>query len=209
VVRAANGAWLGKKSLFLLAKPSDEQIRNIIAAQRGASFSYPDVGATGGTLPARFRVDHNRVRLGAGEATFNRAVVAVKRWEMFNLGWVQLCWPDASIAVGTTVAMLAWSFGLWTLNACRIVYLIAEDGLVSRYGFAYGTLPEHVARGEERFQVEWNRADDSVWYDIIAFSQPNQILTRLGYPAMRISQKRFARDSKCAMVRAVTTDDRR
>jgi len=200
---------IDKAILFLLTKPSEEQIRNIIAAQRNATFSYPDVGATSGTLPARFRVDHNRVRLGAGEATFNRAVVAVKRWEMFNLGWVQLCWPDASIAVGTTVAMLASSFGLWTLNACRIVYLIAEDGPVSRYGFAYGTLPEHVARGEERFQVEWNRADDSVWYDIVAFSQPNQILTRLGYPAMRISQKRFAHDSKRAMVRAMTTDDRR
>jgi uncharacterized protein (UPF0548 family) len=195
--------------LFLFAKPSDEQIRNIITAQRNAPFSYPDVGATGGTLPARFRVDHNRVRLGAGEATFKRAVVAMKRWEMFNLGWVQLCWPDASIAVGTTVAMLASLFGLWSLNACRVVYTVDEDRPMRRYGFAYGTLPEHVACGEERFQVEWNRADDSVWYDIIAFSQPNQVLARLGYPAMRISQKRFARDSKRALVRAMMMDDRR
>jgi uncharacterized protein (UPF0548 family) len=198
----------GKKSLFLLAKPSDEQIRNLIAAQRNAPFSYPDVGATGGTPPARFRVDHNRIRLGAGEATFNRAVAAVKRWEMFNFPWMQLCWPDALIAVGTTVAMLASSFGLWTLNACRIVYVIEEGGSAKRYGFAYGTLPEHVARGEERFQVEWNRADDSVWYDIIAFSQPNQLLARLGYPAMRIAQKRFARDSKHALIRAVSAPHR-
>ena len=190
--------------MFLITKPSDEQIRNIIAAQRSASFSYPFVGASrDDTPPTGYKRDHNRVCLGAGEATFNRAVVAVKRWEMFNLGWVQLCWPDASIAVGTTVAMLASSFGLWTLNACRIVYVIEEDGPTKRYSFAYGTLPEHVARGEERFLVEWNRADDSVCYDILAFSQPNQILTRLGYPAMRIAQKRFARDSKCAMVVAV------
>jgi uncharacterized protein (UPF0548 family) len=190
--------------LFLLAKPSDEQIRNVIAAQRNAAFSYPAVGATGGTPPAGFRVDHNRVRLGVGEATFNRAVAAVQRWEMFNFPWMQLCWPDASIAVGATVALVAASFGLWTLSVCRIVYLIEETGPTQRYGFAYGTLPEHVARGEERFQVEWNRADDSVYYDIVAFSQPNQILTRLGYPAMRIAQKRFARDSKRAMVRAVS-----
>jgi uncharacterized protein (UPF0548 family) len=190
--------------VFLLAKPSYEQIRNVIAAQRSAPFSYLDVGATNTTPPARFRVDRNRVRLGAGEAMFERAVAAMQRWEMFNFPWMQLCWPNAPIEAGTTVAMVAAAFGLWTLNACRIVYTIDEDRPLRRYGFAYGTLPEHVARGEERFQVEWDRADDSVWYDIIAFSQPNQVLTRLGYPAMRISQKRFARDSKRAMLRAVT-----
>jgi uncharacterized protein (UPF0548 family) len=196
--------------LFLITKPSDEQIRNIIAAQRSASFSYPFVGASrDDTPPAGYKRDHNRVYLGAGEATFNRAVVAVKRWEMFNLGWVQLCWPDASIAVGTTVAMLASSFGLWTLNACRIVYVIEEDGPTKRYGFAYGTLPEHVARGEERFLVEWNRDDNSVCYDILAFSQPKSLMAQAGYPVARLYQKRFARDSKRAMVRAMTTDDRR
>src|SRR4029079_431356 len=158
--------------------------------------------------PAGYKRDHNRVYLGAGEATFNRAVAAVQRWEMFNFPWMHLCWPDASIAAGTTVALVAASFGLWTLSACRIVYLIEETGPTQRYGFAYGTLPEHVARGEERFQVEWDRADDSVYYDILAFSQPNQLLTRLGYPAMRIAQKRFAADSKRAMVRAMTIDDR-
>jgi len=189
--------------LFLLAKPSDEQIRNVIAAQRNVSFSYLDVGATNSTPPAHFRVDHNRIRLGAGQATFDRAVAAMKRWEMFNFPWMQLCWPGAPIEAGSTVALVASAFGLWTLNACRIVYTVDQEQPLRRYGFAYGTLPEHVARGEERFQVEWDRADDSVWYDIIAFSQPNQLLTRLGYPAMRISQKRFARDSKRAMLRAV------
>jgi uncharacterized protein (UPF0548 family) len=193
-----------EKSLFLLAKPSDEQIRNIIAAQRSAHFSYPFAGAwREDTPPAGYKRDHNRVGLGAGEATFNRAAAAMQRWEMFNFPWMQLCWPDASIAAGSTVALLAASFGLWTLSVCRIVYLIEADGPTKRYGFAYGTLPEHVARGEERFLIEWDRADDAVYYDILAFSQPNQMLTRLGYPAMRIAQKRFARDSKHAMVRAV------
>jgi uncharacterized protein (UPF0548 family) len=193
-----------EKRLFLLAKPSKEQIRNIITVQCGAPFSYPFAGASrDDTPPAGYKRDHNRVCLGAGETAFDRAVAAVKRWQMFNFSWMQLCWPDASIAVGTTVAMLASPIGLWTLNACRIVYVIEEAGPTKRYGFAYGTLPEHVARGEERFQVEWDRADDSVYYDILAFSQPNQTLARLGYPAMRILQKRFAHDSKRAMAAAV------
>src|SRR5262249_37567536 len=115
----------------------------------------------------------------------------------------QLCWPDAPIAIGSTIAILAAGFGLWTLNVCRIVYVVEEDGPVRRYGFAYGTLPEHVGRGEERFTVEWRR-DDSVWYDILAFSQPNHLLMQLGYPAMRMLQRRFAQDSKRAMQRAVS-----
>ena len=57
--------------------------------------------------------------------------------------------------------------------------------------------------GEERFTVEWHEADDAVLYDIVAFSRPQQFLTRLGYPFARRMQKRFARDSAAAVRRAV------
>jgi uncharacterized protein (UPF0548 family) len=101
------------------------------------------------------------------------------------------------------VVVIARLFGLWWLNACRIVYLVDEPGPVQRYGFAYGTLPEHAESGEERFTVEWHEQDDAVWYDILAFSRPQQLLARLGYPLTRRLQKRFARDSATAMQRAV------
>jgi uncharacterized protein (UPF0548 family) len=94
---------------------------------------------------------------------------------------------------------------VWWLNACRIVYAVDEMGPVCRFGFAYGTLPGHAESGEERFLVEWDRADDDVWYDIIAFSRPNHLLARLGYPLTRRTQKRFARDSAAAMRKAVGT----
>jgi uncharacterized protein (UPF0548 family) len=88
---------------------------------------------------------------------------------------------------------------MWTLNACRIVHVVDEP---RRFGFAYGTLPDHVESGEERFIVEWNQDDDTVWYDILAFSRPNHFLTRLGYPLVRRLQKRFARDSAGTMKKA-------
>ena len=122
---------------------------------------------------------------------------------MFNIPWVRLCWPTAQIAEGSNVAVLAHRIGLFWLNACRIVYLIDEDGPTKRFGFAYGTLTKHAESEKERFLVEWNRETDAVSYDLLAFSRPNQFLSRVGYPLARRLQKEFAADSKAAMIRAV------
>jgi len=56
--------------------------------------------------------------------------------------------------------------------------------------------------GEERFPVEFNRADQTVWYDIYAFLRPG-MLARSAYPLSRALQKRFAADSWMAMQKAV------
>ena len=122
---------------------------------------------------------------------------------MFNFDWVQLCWPETPIEVGSTVAIMTQALGIWSVNACRIVYIIEEKGAVEKFGFAYGTLPDHVGRGEERFCVEWNREDDTVWYDLLAFSKPNQLPSKMAYPFMRHQQKRFAAASLQAMVKAI------
>ena len=76
--------------------------------------------------------------------------------------------------------------------------------VVGKIGFAYGTLPKHVERGEECFSVEWHHADDTVWYDILAFSRPKHILVRLGYPVARALQARFVRDSMQALLKATS-----
>ena len=55
--------------------------------------------------------------------------------------------------------------------------------------------------------MEWQE-DDSVWYDILAFSRPNHFLARLGYPIVRRLQRRFARDSAAAMKRATLKERR-
>lgn len=88
------------------------------------------------------------------------------------------------------------------MNACRIVYVIEEHRSSPRYGFAYGTLPDHGEIGEERFTVEFNPDDQTVRYDLYTLSRPST-LVRLAYPFIRALQKRFARDSKTAMQKAV------
>lgn len=190
--------------MFLLGEPSEGCIEGFLHDQREKSFSYAEVGVSreGASAVGGYAVDHNRIRLGTGEETFVRASEALRNWKMFDLGWVCIYPRGAPIEVGTMVAVLGYHYGFRSLNACRIVYLVEEAGEVHRYGFAYGTLPGHAERGEERFTVEWNRADDSVWYDLYAFSRPRHPLAWLGYPVGRTLQKRFARDSKQAMVRA-------
>jgi uncharacterized protein (UPF0548 family) len=189
--------------VFLLRKPSDETLRSFLASQSSLDLTYTAVGATA-TIPlAGYVVDHTRIKLGEGAATFEAAKDALERWEHFRLSWVET-WPhDATIRRGKNVAVIARLFSLWFVSACRIVYVVDDDAPVKRFGFAYGTLPDHVESGEERFTVEWHEEDDSVWYDILAFSRPHHFVARLGYPLARRLQRRFARDSATAMLRAV------
>jgi uncharacterized protein (UPF0548 family) len=164
------------------------------------------VGASGRQRPEATR---SRIKLGEGEAAFERARAALRCWEQFRLGWVEAWPPEAPIQAGAVVAVVARTFGLWWLNACRVVYVVDEPGPVSRYGFAYGTLPDHAGSGEERFLVGWDRASGEVWYDILAFSRPHIVLTRLAYPYLRLVQKHFGKESAAAMLRAVQDGMRR
>jgi uncharacterized protein (UPF0548 family) len=129
-------------------------------------------------------------------------VDAIRAWKVFSMPWVNLHWPSAPIQIGTNVAVRVFHFGLHSLNACRIVYVVDEEGSVKRFGFAYGTLTEHAESGEERFTIEWDRTNDEVWYDILAFSRPRHVFARLGYPLSRLLQKRFAQGSMVAMLEA-------
>lgn len=187
-----------------LIKPSAACVRAFLEGQAKLAFSYPAVGATATTPPTGYVADHTRVRVGAGELAFDAAKSALGRWEHFKLGWAEV-WPaETVLKAGGVVAVVARTFGLWWLNACRIVYVVDEvSGSVRRFGFAYGTLPGHVESGEERFLVEWDRVDGGVWYDILAFSRPRHVLARLGYPITRRFQRRFARDSAAVMAGVV------
>jgi len=190
--------------MFSLCRPSAAAIDRFLTEQSRLPFSYGEVGATGGSPPAGFNADHYRFRLGSGEAVFSAAVQALERWWMFDMGWVELPAPPRSITPGTTVGLLVRPFRLWTLMACRIVYVVRETGELHRNGFAYGTLAGHMEQGEERFLIEWDTGDDSVWYDVRAFSRPNAWMAWLGYPLTRRLQRRFVHDSAAALKRALT-----
>jgi uncharacterized protein (UPF0548 family) len=186
--------------MFFFIEPSPQTIARFIAAQRDQQYSYEAVGATNGMPPASYVVDHNRIQLGSGQAVYKVAIEALSTWKQFDLGWVVIVPYGVPVKKDATVAVKARAFGTWSLSAARVVYVISESGAIERFGFAYGTLPDHVETGEERFTVEWHHSDDSVWYDILAFSRPKHPFVRLAGPLARRLQKQFAQESMRRMV---------
>jgi uncharacterized protein (UPF0548 family) len=191
--------------MFFLRRPTVQRIDRFRQTATRDPFSYPEVGATiKGEIPEQYNLDHNRIRLGDGAATFEHASAALFNWKMFDIGWVELLHPGGPVVPRQTVLVLARTFGLYSLSASRVIALIDDDGGdVRRRGFSYGTLQHHVERGEERFSIEHNLKDDSVWYDILAFSVPQHPFARIAYPLSRAAQRRFAGNSKAAMLRAI------
>src|SRR5262245_41241644 len=119
--------------MFLRKRPSAGEIRNFLASQAHSRLSYGSKGFTDGpSVPVNYTVDRARILLGHGEQVWQRATRAIDEWQMFNFGWIRLCWPAVKIEEGETVAVLVRHFGFWSLNAARIVYTIKEPDTAIR-----------------------------------------------------------------------------
>jgi uncharacterized protein (UPF0548 family) len=190
--------------MFTFRQPTDADVQALLARQPGQPWTYDWPGITREIPPPwpGWQIDTHRVLLGHGEATFAAACAAIGQWKMFPRAICQVFWPESTQQPGDVVAVLyrARPFFLWMLFPARVVYRIDEPRC---FGFAYGTLPDHPERGEERFLVEWNEEDDSVWYDLLAISRPGHWLARVGYPYARYEQAKFRRLSGLAMQAAV------
>jgi len=189
--------------MWFLKKPSQDRIRTFRALQSLQPLSYREVGSTQGQAPGGYDFDRTRTQLGRGRAVFQAACGALQQWRMFPPPWTEIHPANTPIRTGNVVVVLGRVFGLWWMNACRIVYVIEETEPQRSFGFAYGTLPGHVESGEERFTVEWDR-DDVVWYDLRAFSRPHYWPARLCYRMTRRLQRRFIVESHASMQQAVT-----
>src|ERR1044072_8063398 len=97
--------------MFRISEPSERDVVKFISSERNLPFTYSEVGATNTTPPAGYNVDHNRIRLGEGEATYRRAVEALKSWRHFDLGWVTIVLRGVVVKDGSTVAVKARAFG--------------------------------------------------------------------------------------------------
>jgi len=139
-----------------------------------------------GDRPDGYHHDHASIELGTGDHAWARAKDGIDTWRAPAAAGIRIEPRDAPVTVGTTVAIVTRLGPLTVLAACRIVAVVDEP---DRYGFAYGTLPAHPEEGEELFLVT-RGGDDTVRFEITAFSRPHDLLTRLGGPVTRRVQHR-------------------
>lgn len=160
-------------------------------------FSYPQVGATRHTFPPGYNHDRTEIFLGTGNELWEATKIELLHWRHYP-DWTRVFMEKGhsiSKSEHGTVGVYFKMFGLWWENHCRIVYVQEKE---SEWGFAYGTLSDHVEKGEEYFYVRRD-VQGKIYYGINAFSRPNLWFTWLGYPLARFYQRKFVKDSLATM----------
>lgn len=182
--------------MLRLTSPGEGVLRAVLDAQARESLTYPEVGATRATaLPAGYVHDRYDADLGAG--AFDAAKRGIREWRAHVDAGVSIFPARAPIEPDTNIVLRIRTGPLFAIAACRIVYLCDED---HRFGFAYGTLPEHPEIGEEAFIVERD-GTGQVRFTIRAFSRPASGITRLpvAKSLARVVQQRVTRQYLEAM----------
>lgn len=174
-----------------LSFPKKDKITAFLKEQSSLPFSYPEVNASKTEQVAGYDNDHNKIYLGKGETVWQNAKIALQNWQQFPQSWTTTLPKKTPLKNEETVAVFFRMFGIWWMNAARIVYILDDE---KWFGFAYGTLPGHVECGEECFWIE-KEADGSIFYHIRAFSKPRFWMAKLGYPIARAYQRKFVLES--------------
>jgi uncharacterized protein (UPF0548 family) len=147
------------------------------AALTSAPFTYAEVGATAGAMPAGYHAISRRVRLSTG---FEEAAEKLFAWRAQEASGLRVQASSARVEPKAVVVLRLGPIRV----PCRVVYVLDQQ---HRKGFAYGTLPGHPESGEEAFIVEHN-TDGSASFTVTAFSKPATLLSRLGGPFPRMAQ---------------------
>jgi len=158
----------------------------LVKSLRGTQPTYADVGASlVGVEPEGFHHDRYEILLGRGTETFQRAVTGLRTWKAHAAPGFRVFPHEEAISTGVTVVVTLGTRFLALAAPCRIVGVLDEQ---AQWGFAYGTLPGHPEKGEEAFVVSIS-PDETVHFEIVAFSRPADPLVRLSGPLGRGIQK--------------------
>jgi uncharacterized protein (UPF0548 family) len=161
-------------------------MQQLVEVLQNAQPTYSDLGVTiAGGRPEGFHNDRYETDLGHGREIFERAVMGLKAWEAHRLPGVRVFPKGQEIRSGATVVVTLGTSLLALAAPCRIVSVIDDE---THWGFAYGTLPGHPERGEEAFVVSI-ASDETVRFEVSAFSRPDDALVRLSGPIGRAFQR--------------------
>lgn len=189
--------------MFRLTAPSESTMAQ--AVSDASREPLPELATTPdatGKVPG-YHVEHIEHRLGSGSEAYAAACESLRHWKHYDQPWIRVRPQPPALKIGTTFAVAAWTYGLWTLNTCRVFEVMGDVGALRRCGFAYRTLPAHVERGDARFWIEQRPADESVWLCIHTISRLHHPLTRLFAPLGRRAQAAALRGAIASIHTAV------
>jgi uncharacterized protein (UPF0548 family) len=171
--------------VILAMRPSPAYLADLVERLRDERVTYGELGETRSTtLPAGYYHQRATAVMGQGETVWARAQDALLTWQAHPHAGLTVYPPDAPIDPGTVVVASAHLGPVALLIPCRVIYKTDEAGC---FGFAYGTLPGHPERGEEAFHVR-RTAEGTVSFEVVAFSRPADLITKLGGPFSRAAQ---------------------
>jgi uncharacterized protein (UPF0548 family) len=180
------------RRLITWGRPTEPQLRALLAEVRRSDVSYDHVGST-------LEGPGHQIALGRGDAAFAAGVAGLRAWACHAGIGATIEPPDAPLAEGTDVLVVLRLGPFRLLVPDRIVVVVDEP---HRFGFAYGTLPGHPERGEESFVVQ--QADDgAVTATIRVEAEGAWLLARIAAPVTSLLQRAALRRYLAALRRYV------
>jgi uncharacterized protein (UPF0548 family) len=171
--------------VIVVSRDQQKFLADALERARHDEVTYEEVGQSRSNgLPCGYRHDRLLVQVGHGDADWGRAQEAIRQWRAHHGAGLTVTPEAAPIEEGGTVVVSRNLGPVLLIAPCRLVYT-TETAI--RFGFAYGTLPGHPEQGEEAFHVSFE--DGRVLAEIVAFSRPADLLTRLAGPLARRIQK--------------------
>jgi len=143
--------------------------------------TYDEVGATAGDMPPGYHHVRARRVIGRGPDDFAAAADALLAGEAQRRAGARVEVSETPMRQGSHVTM---RLGLGILSVRIPCLVVWAERTETTAGFAYGTLPGHPERGEERFTLTLMPSGEVV-FAIAAFSSPGRWFTRLGAPVGR------------------------
>ena len=154
----------------------------LLAAARAGALTYSPVGRTlDPAVPTSAALQEHHVDVGRGEAAYEAAREAIRTWVPHHGIGATIEPAGQPIELGATVLVVLRRGPIYVIAPDRIVAVVDEP---RRFGWAYGTLPDHAERGEESFLVEW-RDDDVVRFTIRVEADVASLPARLIAPIVR------------------------
>lgn len=139
---------------------------------------------------AGYRTFERTIKLGAGNALWERVKAEVMDWKVKTRSGflVEQSPKNKPLSLGTRLWITA-VLGPVTIREPVVIVDVVDES--NRCGFSYGTLQGHPISGEEAFIV--HRSGDEVFFTLRSVSRRGEGIWRFAYPAIRLLQPLFRR----------------